>query len=123
MSGVTTSIGNWTARLVAAALVVICLAVGAVGLILPIVPGLLFIAIALLLLAHFFPGIERRMRRSRVLASYLDAAAGFRSLSLGAKLRYGAWLCLRVLVDTVALLVWSVSKVLGFAVRHYQAYR
>lgn len=116
-------IGSMTTKLIACLLIVICFAVGAVGLILPIIPGLLFVAIALIVAARYFPSIDRRLRKSRTMRSYLDSADGFSGLSFMKKLQYGCLLCLRLFVDAVAFLVCVVSKLLGFAVVKYQSYR
>jgi uncharacterized membrane protein YbaN (DUF454 family) len=116
-------IGSLTAKLIACFLIVICFAVGAVGLVLPIIPGLLFVAIALMLVAKFFPPIDRFLRRSRTLRSYLDSAAGFGRLAWPKKLQYGGLLCLRLFVDAVAFLVYVASRLLGLAVVKYQSYR
>ena len=116
-------IGSLTAKLLAFLLIVLCFAVGAVGLVLPIIPGLLFLAIALMLVASFFPAVDRRLRRNRTISSYLDSAEGFRGLGWPARIRYGFWLTLRLFVDTVAFCVYGVSKLLVFAVGKYQSYR
>ena len=116
-------LGSLTTKLVACLLIGVCFALGAVGLILPIVPGLLFVAVALMIVAHYFPSIGRRLRRSRTIGSYLDSAEGFRDLSLPGKLKYGGLLCLRLFVDTIAFFVYIVSRLLSFAVVKYQSYR
>jgi uncharacterized membrane protein YbaN (DUF454 family) len=116
-------IGSLTTKLVACLLIVLCFAVGAVGLLLPIIPGLLFVAIALMIIAHYFPSVGRRLRRSRTIGSYLDSADGFRKLSFTRKLQYGCLLCLRLFIDTIAFCVYGVSKLLSFAVVKYQSYR
>jgi uncharacterized membrane protein YbaN (DUF454 family) len=115
--------GSFTNKLIACLLIVLCFAVGAVGLILPVIPGLLFVAIALMLLARYFPAIDRQLRKSRTLRSYLESAEGFAGLSLAKKLQYGCLLCLRLFVDAVACLVFATTKLLGFAVVKYQSYR
>lgn len=116
-------LGSATSKLIACGLIVLCFAVGAVGLILPIIPGLLFLAIALMLIARFFPSIDRQLRRNRTLRGYLDSAEGFASLSWPRKLQYGALLCVRLFVDAVACFVYVTSKALAFAVGKYQSYR
>ena len=115
--------GRFTARLIAVLLIVVCFAVGAVGLILPIIPGLLFVAIALMLIAKFFPTVDGRLRQNRTLRRYLESADGFSALDWAGKLRFGALLCLRLFVDAIAIVVWVVARALGFAVERYQAYR
>ena len=119
----TSRIGSLASKLIAILLIVICVAVGAVGLILPIIPGLLFLAIALMLIASFFPAVDRQLRRNRTLRSYLESADGFGELSIVRKLQYGCLLGLRVFVDTIAFLVYGVSKLMSFAVVKYQTYR
>jgi uncharacterized membrane protein YbaN (DUF454 family) len=116
-------IGNLTTKLVACLLIVVCFAVGAVGIILPIIPGLLFVAVALMLIAKFFPAIDRQLRKSRTLSAYLDSADGFGRLRWPQKIQYACLLCLRLFVDAVACCVYVVSKLLGFAVVKYQSYR
>jgi len=116
-------VGNLTSKLIACLLIVLCFAVGAVGLILPIIPGLLFVAIALMLIASHFPSVGRQLRRNRTMRSYLDSAEGFGGLSFARKLQYGSLLCLRLFIDTIAVCVYGVSKVLGLAVGKYQAWR
>jgi uncharacterized membrane protein YbaN (DUF454 family) len=123
MRNQTRVIGNLTSKLIAVLLIVLCFAVGAVGLILPIIPGLLFVAIALMLIARFFPSIDRYLRKCRTIGSYLDSADGFSRLSWPKKIEYGFWLCLRLFIDAVAFFVFALSKLLGFAVGKYQSYR
>lgn len=115
--------GSLAAKAIAVLLIVVCFAVGAIGLILPIIPGLLFVAIALMLTASFFPAVDRQLRKNRTIRSYLDSADGFRALSWPRKIQYGCLLVVRVFVDTVAFCVYAVSKLLGFAVVKYQSYR
>jgi uncharacterized membrane protein YbaN (DUF454 family) len=117
------AIGNLTAKLIACLLIVVCFAVGAVGLILPVVPGLLFVAIALMIVARYFPSVDRRLRKNRTIGSYLQSSDGFGGLSFGKKIQYGLLLCLRLFVDAVAFLVYVASKLLGLAVVKYQSYR
>lgn len=119
----TNFMGSVASKLIAVLLIVICVAVGAVGLILPIIPGLLFLAIALMLIASFSPSVDRQLRRNRTLRSYLESAEGFGDLRFMKKLQYGCLLFVRLFIDTVAILVYGVSKLLSFAVVKYQTYR
>lgn len=64
--------GHWPFKLIAAAVVLGCLAIGLLGLLLPIIPGLLFLAIALVIAAGHFPSIDATLRRNRTLGRYLD---------------------------------------------------
>ena len=116
-------IGSLTTKLIACLFILICLALGAVGLILPIIPGLLFLAIALMIIAKLSPSIDRQLRKNRTISSYLDSADGFVSLSLLKKVQYGCLLCLQLFIDAIAFCVLVVTKLLGFAVVKYQSYR
>ena len=116
-------VGTLTSRVIACLLIVVCFAVGAVGLILPVIPGLLFVAIALMLIARYFPSADRWLRKNHTIRSYLNSAEGFGKLSFVRKLQYGCLLCLRLFVDTVALLVYGVARVMAFAVGRYQTFR
>ena len=65
------------AKLLTLMFVLICLAVGVVGLILPIIPGLLFLAIAAMIAARHSPSLDRWLRKNRLLRGYLDSGEGF----------------------------------------------
>ena len=116
-------VGSVTAKLLAVLFIVICVAVGAVGLILPIIPGLLFLAIAIMIIAKTFPALDRRMRRNRTLKGYLDSADGFWTLSILKKCQYGLLLCLQLFIDAAAFLIFIAARTLDFAVGKYQSLR
>src|SRR5690606_13552249 len=104
--------GGLVAKIVAAAAVLACLVVGVAGLVLPIIPGIVFLGIAALIAARFSPALERAMRRNRTLGAYLDQTAGFRHLSVPRQLELGAWLMLKALVDSIAWLFRTCSRLL-----------
>lgn len=106
---------HWAVKLLALVLLLLCVAVGVVGLILPIIPGLLFLAFAALIAARYFPPLARRLRRHRAMAEWLDSSQGFAALSAADKLRYSAWLCLRMLLEGVRLLYRLTTQLLAFA--------
>jgi uncharacterized membrane protein YbaN (DUF454 family) len=106
-------IGPATAKLVACVIVLVCLAVGAAGLILPLIHGLLFLAIAALVAAKYSPAIERLVRSNRTMSGYLDMADGFMGLPLGKKIQFGCLLCLKMLIDAVAFAVVMVTKLVN----------
>jgi uncharacterized membrane protein YbaN (DUF454 family) len=106
-----------TTKLIACAVIVACLVIGGIGLLLPIVPGLLFIAIAAVVAAKLSPAFEQTLRRNPTLAGYLDRTDGFVELPLGQKIRVGGLLCVKMLIDGVAVLVAFVSRVVKAAER------
>ena len=106
-----------TTKLIACAVIVACLVIGGIGLLLPIVPGLLFIGVAAVVAAKVSPRFERILRRNRTLAGYLDKTNGFGGLPLGAKIRLGALLGVRMLIDGIALLASGVRRLMTAAER------
>jgi uncharacterized membrane protein YbaN (DUF454 family) len=104
-------------KLIACAVIIACLALGALGLILPLIPGLLFLAVAAVVAAKLSPTFERMMRQSPTLSGYLDRTDGFAALSWGQKIQVACLLCVKVLIDGVALLVAGVMRLVRAAER------
>jgi uncharacterized membrane protein YbaN (DUF454 family) len=61
-------------KLVAALAVLTLVAIGLLGLLLPIIPGLLFLGIATVIAAHYFPGVDAWLHRNRTVGRFLDRA-------------------------------------------------
>lgn len=98
------AVRSLSGALLAALLVVVCIAIGVVGLVLPIIPGLLFLAIAVLIVARHVPWVDARLRRHRFLGRHLDSVDGFARLSLRHKLALAVWLSVRTLLDGLSSL-------------------
>jgi uncharacterized membrane protein YbaN (DUF454 family) len=105
-------IDNATAKLIACVVILVFLAIGLAGLILPIIPGLLFIGIAALIAARHSPALERLFRSNATMNGYLDSTEGFLDLPIGKKIQLGLLLCLKMLIDTVAFVVTFVAKLI-----------
>ena len=58
MQSETRTLDDVTAKLIACAVIVACLALGAIGLLLPLIPGLLFLAVAATVAAKLSPAFE-----------------------------------------------------------------
>ena len=114
-------IGNVTAKLIACALILVCLVVGAVGLILPIVPGLLFLAIAAIVAARYSPSLARVLRKNRTISGYLDSTDGFLDLPFWRKVQLGGLLCLKMLIDGVAFVVSVTARIVSAAAAKYRS--
>jgi uncharacterized membrane protein YbaN (DUF454 family) len=112
---------QWFAKLLAMILLLLLVGLGLVGLILPILPGLLFLAFAVMLAAALFPAFGRTVRRTpwlaRMLAPYLDSSHGFSHLSWRGKLRFVLWLTVKVIVDSFVLLWMLLAKLVMFLTR------
>lgn len=102
--------GSLPAKLIAVVLIVAFLALGVVGLILPIIPGLLFLALAAALVARHVPAVDRRLRRSRKLGGYLDQADGFFALGLWGKIQLCGLLCVKGLLDGIVFFGSLLTK-------------
>lgn len=112
---------NWSAKMLALILLLLCVALGMVGLILPIIPGLLFLAIALMIAASMFPALGRSVRNTpwlaRFMTPYLDSAHGFSRLHWRGKLRFLLWLTVKVFVDSFVLVWVALSRIVDFVRR------
>ena len=112
-------IESLSVKLVACALVAVCLVLGAAGLVLPLIPGLLFVAIGGFIAAKHFPGVERRLRRSRMLAAHLDRADLFSSLSFADELRVSGLFFAKLTLDGLKALGALLSRLAGPPRRRY----
>jgi uncharacterized membrane protein YbaN (DUF454 family) len=113
---------NLTAKVVLASFVVICLVLGLAGLILPIIPGVLFLSIAAVLAARHSPSLESWLRQSPTMTRYLDSADGFERLNLGQKIQFAGWLCLKMLVDGAVFVIRLVTRLASMVVDKLQTY-
>ncbi|MGD2166503.1 MAG: DUF454 family protein [Gammaproteobacteria bacterium] len=91
--------GHLSVKLLFALVVIACLALGIIGLLLPIIPGLLFLGITGVLLAPHVPALNDWMRRSPLMSRYMDDAENLRSLEFPDQIRLGFFLSLRMLLD------------------------
>lgn len=106
----TNALANLPAKLLACALALVLLTLGAVGLILPIIPGLLFLALAAIVLVKGFPSLEALVRQHRSMDRHLDRVDRMRRLSLGSKLRVAGLLCVKVLLDGLTVLRSAIQR-------------
>ena len=111
------SFDNISTKLIACGVIVVCLLLGFAGLILPLLPGLLFIAIAAMVAAKLSPKFGDMLRQNDTLRGYLDRTDGFVELPPAQKLRLAGLLFLKMLIDGVSLLVAGVMKLLKAAER------
>jgi uncharacterized membrane protein YbaN (DUF454 family) len=104
-------------KLIACGVIVVCLLIGLAGLILPLIPGLLFIAIAAFVAAKVSPRFAAMLRQNPTVRRYLDRSDGFAALPLAKKVELAALLGVKMLIDGVALLVAGVLKLVNAAER------
>jgi uncharacterized membrane protein YbaN (DUF454 family) len=113
----THAFDNVSTKLIAAGVIVVCLLLGLAGLILPLIPGLLFLAIAAIVAAKFSPRFAETLRHNETMRGYLDRTEGFADLPLDQKLKLAGLLVVKALIDGVAFLVGAVMKLLKAADR------
>ncbi|MGW8370045.1 MAG: DUF454 family protein [Gammaproteobacteria bacterium] len=116
-------VGSVTIRLLAGLLIILCLVIGVVGLVLPIIPGIVFLGLAALIAVRHSPSLERVLRKNRTIDGYLDRADTLATLSLGRKIQVGVLLCLKILVDGAEWTVAAVGRILRFATSGVRRYR
>jgi uncharacterized membrane protein YbaN (DUF454 family) len=108
---------NVSTKLIAAGVIVVCLLLGVAGLILPLIPGLLFLGLAAIVAARVSPRFAETLRQNETLRGYLDRTEGFGSLPLDQKIKLAGLLILKALIDGVAFLVTGVMRLLKAAER------
>lgn len=107
-------------KLFSFALILLFVALGVVGIILPILPGLVFLFIAALIAARHFPALAFVMERNTYSRRAMRYSNGFMDLDGWGKARLCFWGSIKLVVDsvdwTVNLLARGVRK-LGTLVR------
>ena len=106
---------NLSTKLIACAVIVACLLLGLAGLILPLIPGLLFIVIAAFVASKLSPRFGAALRENDTLRGYLDQADRVAGVPLAQKVQVVGLLLLKMLIDGVALLVAGVMKLVKAA--------
>lgn len=114
---------QWFSTLLALCLLLLCAAIGMVGLILPVIPGFLFLMLAALLCARLFPAVERRLCRFPWFRGYVERTRQFSGLTLRGKAQLAAWLLLRLLLDAALWFVAALAWLLRFAFTRPEAVR
>lgn len=105
---------DWATTILAFGILILCIAVGLLGLLLPVLPGLLFLAFAALIAAKLFPGFENTLRRNRFFAPYLDQSQNFMQLSWRGKVRFACWMTLKVTVDGIRMLLAGIAGLVRY---------
>ena len=108
---------NISTKLIACGVIAVCLLLGIAGLILPLIPGLLFLAIAAVVAAKLSPTFRAWLRQNDTLRGYLDRADGVADLPLAEKAKLGGLLFIKVLIDGVTRLVAVLMKLVKAAER------
>lgn len=100
------AVAKFIAVLVAAA----CLTLGIVGLVLPVIPGVLFLALAVALIARHWSLAGERLRRHRGIRRALDHADGFIDADPVSKLKLSALYAAKAAVDGLDLAARALDR-------------
>ncbi|MES2625990.1 MAG: DUF454 family protein [Pseudomonadota bacterium] len=105
---------DWVATVFAVGILLLCIAIGLLGLLLPVLPGLLFLAFAALIAARLFPPFDKVLRRNRLFAPYLVQSENFGRLSWRGKIRFICWMTLKVVIDGFRMLFEGVRRLISY---------
>ncbi len=105
---------DWLATFLAFVILTLCVAVGLLGLVLPVLPGIVFLVFAALIAARLFPPLDRVLRRNRHFTPYLDQSDNFARLSWRGKIRFVGWMTLKIVVDGFRLAFAGVRRVISY---------
>jgi uncharacterized membrane protein YbaN (DUF454 family) len=108
---------HWFAKLLALLFLGLCLALGVLGVLLPLLPGVVFFGFAALIAAWLCPPLRQVLQRQPQLSPYLDATDGFVALPWRRRLRVIGWVGLKFVVDSFRLLVEALACLIAFAGR------
>lgn len=115
-------LANSSAKLIACLLIVLCLALGAIGILVPFIPGVIFLGFAALLVCRHFPSMDRLFRKSPTLDRYLDSSDGILDLPVWSKVQLAGLFGLKIFLQGAAVAIEASGKVLRFAVDKYRQY-
>lgn len=88
-------------KLLAAMAVLALVAAGLIGLVLPVIPGLLFLALAGLVVARHVPSVDARLRRHRSLGRQMHRVDRFFDLDLRDQVRVAGLVTLKGALDVL----------------------
>lgn len=117
MSSDTPSLESLPVKLIASVVVAACLILGLAGLVLPFLPGVVFLVVAAVVAARYWPGLDQTLRRNATAARYLDEANGLAQLPLDRKLQLACLLFVRALIEGVSVLMVAVTRLVRAAGR------
>lgn len=119
----TRIVGKLTGKLLLLLVIAGLLGLGLVGLVLPVIPGILFLVIAAVVVSKQSSSIDRWLRRNSTVSGYMDHADGFIEMAWADKLRYAGWLSLKMTLDFMRLIGSAVATLAARAYGEYREYQ
>lgn len=105
--------GSFAGKLGASVLVAVCAVLGLVGLILPVIPGLLLLGVAAVVAARHFPWVGTRLRSHRTLGKHFRRADQLDGLTLAQKARLFGWYSLKMIGEGLTAIATVVARLGG----------
>lgn len=91
--------GGLHVKLVAGIAVLAFVVLGLIGIVLPIIPGLLFLALAALIAARHVPAVDARLRRHHAIGRHMHRVDRFFGLDLLDQLRVAGLVTVKTTLD------------------------
>ena len=76
----------------------ILLVLGLIGLVIPIIPGILFLIISAILFAQFFPPLHRQLKQHKTTHALLDRIEAGHQLDVISRIKLTFWSCLDAII-------------------------
>jgi len=106
-----------SSKLVACAVIAGLVILGVVGIVLPLLPGLLFLLLAAVVLARHFPVTKRWLRSNGAWREHFDRADGVLDLPLAAQIKLGALLCAKAALEAARLAGTLLTRLVAVVTR------
>jgi uncharacterized membrane protein YbaN (DUF454 family) len=103
-------VGNWHLKIIIAVLGAICVLLGIVGLLLPIIPGVLFLFLAVLLLSRISRRVDRWRRETPMMVRLQRRLADIRRLPLMGQARVCLWTMVGGVADGIRFACLVTSR-------------
>ena len=100
-------------KVICIALIAYCVVVGLIGLVLPIIPGLIFLFIAAILLARISSRFDSILKRNPTVQGWMKHADTINGLSFSQRVRLSFWMSARIITNAIELGINQFKKTTG----------
>lgn len=110
--------GQLPGKIVAACIVLAFVVIGMIGIVLPVIPGLVFLALAALVAARHVPWIDARLRRHHAFGPRMHRVDRFFRLRFVDQVRVAALLSVKCTLDVLDRVgAWLARRATGSRMR------
>ena len=100
-------------KVICIALIACFLVVGLIGLVLPIIPGLIFLFIAAILLARISSRFDSILKRNPTVQGWMKHADTINGLSFSQRVRLSFWMSARIITNVIESGINQFKKTTG----------